>query len=400
MVAILQTIKLISSFKKAIMLVNSKPKQFFRRAILMFFLAISSSIVFAQVFTNKEVGKKNAVFIDSLKKSEYPYSLPILGAKATKAGYNLPYSAGVSINYFWQVSDLIIDNLKVGFNNGPMYNLDEIVRFDKAKTTASATTIRPDIWLFPFLNIYGIFGRAKASTEVGFGIWVPDSTNTPKQITSATSLVEFNTSTYGLGFTPTIGVGGGFLALDMNVAWTDVPQLSKPARSFIFGPRLGKNFKLKKPGSGVAVWAGAFRVQISSGTDGSLALSEVLPPGELGSKVDEGIAKVGTAQQQVDAWWASLTPPQQQNPVNEAKYNAANRALATAGEILAAADNAISTITTSTVQYSMDKRPKDPWNFIIGSQFQLNKHWMLRGEVGFLGSRTQIIAGVQYRFGL
>jgi len=370
--------------------------------MLMFFLAILSSTVFAQVFTNKEVGKKNAVFIDSLKKSEYPYSLPILGAKATKAGYNLPYSAGVSINYFWQVSDLIIDNLQVGFNNGPMYNLDEIVRFDKAKTTASATTVRPDIWLFPFLNIYGIFGRAKASTEVGFGVWVPDSTNTPKQITSATSLVEFNTSTYGIGFTPTIGVGGGFLALDMNVAWTDVPQLSKPARSFIFGPRLGKNFKLNpnKPEQTIAVWAGGFRVHISSGTDGSLALSEVLPADQLGSKVDEGIAKVGNAQQQVDAWWASLTPPQQQNPVNEAKYNAANRALATAGEILAAADNAISTITTSTVQYSMDKRPKDPWNFIIGSQYQLNKHWMLRGEVGFLGSRSQIIAGLQYRFGL
>src|SRR6478735_2643605 len=382
------------------MLDNCNPKHFFRKATLVFFLVILSSIVFSQVFTNKEVGQKNAVFIDSLKKSEYPYSLPILGKKAVKAGYNLPYSAGVSAQYFWQQSDLIIDNLSVGFNNGPMYNLDEIVRFNKARATASATTIRPDIWLFPFLNIYGILGRAKASTEVGFGVWVPDSTNTPKQIASATSLVEFNTSTYGIGFTPTIGVGGGFLALDMNVAWTDVPQLSKPARSFIFGPRLGKNFKLKKPESGIAFWAGAFRVQISSGTDGSLALSEVLPPGELGTKVDEGIAKVGNAQQQVDAWWASLTPPQQQNPVNEAKYNAANRALATAGEILAAADNAISTITTSTVQYSMDKRPKDPWNFIIGSQYQLNKHWMLRGEVGFLGSRSQIIAGVQYRFGL
>jgi len=384
------------------MLDNCKPKQLIRKTMLIFILATLSSIVFAQVFTNKEVGKKNAVFIDSLKKSEYPYSLPILGAKATKAGYNLPYSAGVSINYFWQVSDLIIDNLQVGFNNGPMYNLDEIVRFDKAKTTASATTIRPDIWLFPFLNIYGILGRAKASTEVGFGVWVPDSTNTPKQVTSATSLVEFNTSTYGIGFTPTIGVGGGFLALDMNVAWTDVPQLSKPARSFIFGPRLGKNFKLNlnKPEQTIAIWAGGFRVNISSGTDGSIALSEVLPADQLGGKVDEGIAKVGNAQQQVDAWWASLTPPQQQNPVNEAKYNAANRALATAGEILAAADNAISTVTTSTVQYSMDKRPKDPWNFIIGSQFQINKHWMLRGEVGFLGSRTQVITGVQWRFGL
>ena len=379
---------------------NFNPKAFLRKSTLMFFLAILSSTVFAQVFTNKEVGQKNAVFIDSLKKSEYPYSLPILGKKATKAGYNLPYSAGISAQYFWQESDLIIDNLSVGFNNGPMYNLDEIVRFNTARATASATTIRPDIWLFPFLNIYAILGKAKASTEVGFGIWVPDSTNTSHEITSASTLIEFNTSTYGIGFTPTIGVGGGFLALDMNVAWTDVPQLSKPARSFVFGPRLGKNFKLKKPESGIAVWVGAFRVQISSETNGSINLSEVLPPGELGSKVDEGIAKVGNAQQQIDTWWASLSPPQQQNPVNEAKYNAANRALARAGEILAAADNAVNTIGTSTVQYSMDKRPKDPWNFIVGSQYQLSKHFMLRGEYGFLGSRQQFLIGMQYRFGL
>jgi hypothetical protein len=367
--------------------------------LIVAFIAISPGVN-SQVFTNKEVGKKNAELVDSLKHSEYPYTLPILGAKATKAGYDLPYSAGISSQYFWQVSDIIIDNLNVGFNNGPMYNVDEIIRFDKARATASALTVRPDIWLFPFLDIYGIFGKAKASTEVGFGIWVPDSTNTPKQVLSANTLVEFNTNTYGFGFTPTIGIGGGFLALDMNVAWTDVPQLDKPAQSFIFGPRIGKNVKLKKPGETIALWVGGFRVHLSSETKGSIALSEVLPPGELGSKVNEGIAKVDNAQKQVDAWWASLSSGQQQNPVNEAKYNAANRALARAGEILAGANNAIGTISTSTVQYSMDKRPKDAWNFIIGSQFQLNKHWMVRGEVGFLASRTQVIAGLQYRFGL
>jgi hypothetical protein len=48
----------------------------------------------------------------------------------------------------------------------------------------------------------------------------------------------------------------------------------------------------------------------------------------------------------------------------------------------------------------MDKRPADKWNFIIGSQYQLNRHWMARGEFGFLGSRTQVTAGIQYRFGL
>ena len=160
-----------------------------------------------------------------------------------------------------------------------MYNLDEIVRFNKARATASALTVRPDIWLFPFLNIYGIFGKAQASTEVGFGVWVPDSTNTPKEIASASTLVEFNTSTYGIGFTPTIGVGGGFLALDMNVAWTDVPQLGKPARSFIFGPRLGKNFKLNKPEQTIAVWVGAFRVHLAREPSGSISLVRSITTG-------------------------------------------------------------------------------------------------------------------------
>ena len=40
------------------MLQNHKTKQFLRRVVLMFFFAILSSVVFAQVFTNKEVGQK------------------------------------------------------------------------------------------------------------------------------------------------------------------------------------------------------------------------------------------------------------------------------------------------------------------------------------------------------
>ncbi len=289
-------------------------------------VSISSS---AQVFTNKEVGKRNEQLADSLKKSDYSYALPIWGDKATKAGYSLPYSAGLSVQYFGQESSLIIDNLLVGFNNGTMYNLDGIVRFDESKSLASAVTVRPDVWLFPFLNVYGILGKAQASTDVNFGIWVPDSTGVEKEILKAGSTVDFNTTTFGLGITPTIGVGGGFLALDMNVAWVDVPQLSKPARSFVFGPRFGKNFKLKKPEQSVAIWVGGFRVSIASATNGSISLSEVLPEGgaEAGAKIDQAILKVGDAQVQVDTWWNDLSQQQQNNPVNKAKYESANAAL-------------------------------------------------------------------------
>ncbi|HRI59821.1 MAG TPA: hypothetical protein PK228_08860, partial [Saprospiraceae bacterium] len=211
------------------------------------FCILSFGQVTAQVYSNKVVGKKNEAVIDSLKNSEYPYALPIWGDKATKLGFDLPYSAGVSVQYFWQESDIIIEDLLVGFNNGPMYDLDGLVRFDEARATASAFTVRPDIWLFPFLNIYGIMGRSQASTAVGFGIWLTDSTNTDHEIVSYDTRVDFKATTMGFGITPTLGVGGGFLALDLNMSWTDVPQLQKPARTFVFGPRFGKNFKLKKP---------------------------------------------------------------------------------------------------------------------------------------------------------
>jgi hypothetical protein len=371
-----------------------------KRFILLFLCIMVSATTFAQVFSNKEVGKKNEDLIDSLKVAEYPYALPIWGEKATQKGFSLPYSAGVSAQYFWQESDLVIENLMVGFNGGQKFDLDGIVRFDEAKATASAFTVRPDVWLFPFLNIYGILGKAQASTAVGYSVWVPDSTNTDRQIFQAGSTVEFNTTTFGFGLTPTIGVGGGFLALDMNVAWTDVPQLSRPARSFVFGPRFGKNFKLKNESS-VALWVGGFRVNINSETDGSINLSEVLPPDlAVDEKIENGFVKVDEAQQQVDAWWNGLSQIEMNNPINKAKYDAANAALEKAGQFLVAADNAVNTISTSTVQYSMDKRPKDPWNFIVGGQYQFNKHWMLRAEAGFLGSRTQYMGGVQYRFGL
>ncbi|OOG70762.1 hypothetical protein [Algoriphagus sp. A40] len=360
---------------------------------------LTLGFVNAQVFSNKPVGEKQKRVIDSVKMAEYPYALPILGDKAAGAGFELPYSAGVSAQYFWQQSDIIIENIMVGFNNGQMYDVDEIIRFNKAVATASAVTVRPDIWLFPFLNIYGILGKSQASTEIGFGLWLPDGENNFTEVLSAGSLVEFNATTFGLGMTPTIGIGGGFMALDMNVAWTDVPQLAKPAKTFIFGPRFGKNFKMPNQ-KAVTVWVGGFRVHLSSETYGSIPLSEVFPEGSLGGRIDEGIEKVESAQIKVDTWWDGLSPVDQNNPINKAKYNKANDVLERASNILVAADGAISTIESSTVQYSMDKRPADMWNFIIGGQYQFSKHFMVRAEYGFLGSREQLITGVQYRFGL
>jgi hypothetical protein len=374
-----------------------------RMSKILLFVAIAFIAVnqlSAQVYTNKEVGKKNQQIADSLKKAEYPYILPIWGQKVTQKGYLLPYSAGLSVNYFGQKSDLIIDNLLVGFNNGPQYNLDEIVRFDKAVATANSINLRPDIWVFPFLNVYGIFGKAKTSTEIGAGLWLPDTSNTWHEITSFSTKANFEATTMGVGITPTIGVGGGWLAIDMNMAWTDISALEKPAFTFVFGPRLGKSFKLKKENSNIAIWVGGFRVKLASETSGSLNLAELFPLDELQIKVDNGFVKVADAQVQVDNWWESLSTTEQKNPVNKAKYETANRTITAAANVLTSVDGALNDEKETTVQYSLAKRPKDMWNFIIGSQYQMNRHFMLRVEYGFLASRQQLTMGLQYRFGL
>ncbi len=281
-----------------------------------------------------------------------------------------------------------------------MRDLSEVVRFNNAVSEASGWNIRPDIWLFPFLNVYGIFAQAKPSTTVDFSIYAPDADGNWNEVINLDSKANFDATTFGFGLTPTIGVGGGWMALDMNFTWSDISELDKPAFAFVFGPRFGKSFKLKKPESNIALWVGAFRLKINTGTKGSLQLNEIIETEGLQARVDGGIQKVTDSQAQVDAWWESLSPIEQNNPVNLAKYETANRALGAAGNFLTGLDNALNDENYATVQYSLDKRPKDMWNFVIGSQYQYNKNWMVRFEYGFLGSRNQIITGLQYRFGL
>jgi hypothetical protein len=367
--------------------------------LLAAFCVISVS-GFCQVYSNKEVGKKNAALIDSIKAKEYPYALPIWGQKVTERGYDLPYSAGLNINYLWQESKLVLNNLNVGFNNGQMINLDEIVRFNDATATANAVNFRPDIWLLPFLNVYGILGVAKTSTAIDAGIWVPGKDNEFSEVARFSTKANFDATVMGFGVTPTMGVGGGWIALDMNVAWTDVSALDKPVFTFVVGPRFGKTFKFKKPERNIAIWVGGFRVQFSSATNGSINLTELVPTDVLQGKVDAGISNVAAKQVAVDNWWAGLSNIEQNNPVNEAKYELANRTLNKAGNFFASMDAALNDGQAATIQYSLDKNLKDKWNFIVGSQFQLNKHFMIRAEYGFLGSRNQFLGGVQYRFGL
>ena len=64
-----------------------------------------------------------------------------------------------------------------------------------------------------------IFAKANTSTEINAGVWIPDTANVWQEVTAFSSTANFNATGIGFGVTPTMGVGGGWLALDMNVTW-------------------------------------------------------------------------------------------------------------------------------------------------------------------------------------
>ena len=353
----------------------------------------------AQNPANKIVGKKKVALADSLKTAHYPYIFPIWGQRVVNKGFNMPKSAGLSAQYLGQKSDILINNLMVGFNGGPLYKLDDIIRFNSAKSTTNGVNIRPDLWVFPFLNVYGILASSKTSTSIDAGVWLPDDSSW-KKVTDLKTKANFNATTFGFGLTPTVGVGGFFMALDVNFTWSDIAELEKPAFAFVFGPRFGKNIAFKNPNRTLALWAGGFRLSLNSGTSGSLNTSDLFPVDQWQANIDTGYMKVAGNQEKVDSWWEGLSPQEQKNPVNIAKHESANSVLARAGALLDAASQVVTNAGNATIQYSLDKKPKDMWNFILGAQFQYNRNWMLRVEYGFLGSRSQVIAGLQYRFDL
>ena len=330
---------------------------------------------------------------------EYPYLLPIWGKKVREKGFDLPYSAGISVNYLWQNSDILISNVSVGFNSGPLYNVDELIRFNSTSAESWGVNIRPDIWVLPFLNVYGILARAESRTQVDVSVDIPRIDENEELFSIQTS-PEFSSETAGFGLTPTIGVLGGWIAFDMNFTWTDVDKQERPVFAFIFDPRIGKTFQLAKPERNISVWVGGFRVKVNRDTKGSLPIGDVLPTEEWDARIDAGQQKVGEAQTELDMWWESLTPVEQANPVNKVKREANQAKIDLAARVLNAADNAVDNAGNSNLDYTLDKQQAKLWSMTLGSQFQLNKSWMLRAEYGFSSGRQQFFAGVQYRFGL
>lgn len=335
---------------------------------LLLIMFLFSSDLYGQGVTRK-LSKKQQSYVDSLKHVEYNYIFPILGQKAYKRGFDIPYPAGLMGNFIWMQQGIVIENMQLGIASEnvdmPLSPID-FIGFGTNTNTSYACNFRPDIWIFPFLNVYGLFGYGSSTTEV----------NLVEPIEMKSSVTQ-GMSTAGAGVMGAFGLGPLWLSVDANWTWTKPELLEDPVRVNILGLRLGKTFQFRNhPERNVAFWAGGMRARMSSSTFGEISMKDAIPQ-ETWDRVDEIVTNYNT-------WYYELDPLKKAIVDNTA-FPA----------IIEALDNAEG---NTVVRYGMDKRPEQEWNVVIGGQFQVNKHWQIRSEGGIIGDRKSFMISVNYRF--
>ncbi|MGB1003971.1 MAG: hypothetical protein ACPGVC_07075 [Salibacteraceae bacterium] len=312
---------------------------------------------------------KHQAYTDSLKNVNYDRKWPIWRAGAYKQGFDIPYPTGVMANFIWLDQGVLINNMKLGITTDsveiPTTPID-FIKFGDNRNTSFATNVRPDLWVFPFLNVYGLFGVDRSKTEVNLEFPI-----------SMKSVVDQGLTTAGFGVLAAGGIGPVWVSCDFNMTWNYPELLDEPTRVNVLGLRMGHSFVFKnRPDRNINIWVGGMRLNMQTETRGEIAMKDALPD-DTWDRRDEIVGNY------VD-WY--------ENEATPAQKIVADKTLTPIMERLAAADG------DAVVRYEMDKQTKEMWNGVIGGQFQFNKAWQFRTEFGVIGDRTSYLASINYRF--
>ena len=293
---------------------------------------------------------------DSLLKN-YDQIFPIWGKKVIEKGFDLPHPAGINLNYLYMDQGILISNLGLSTSDNPIQTTD-FIKFADNKSKVSSVNARFDLWLFPFLNVYSIFGQGRANTKVKLV--------EPIEFESG---VDQSAQYYGFGLTGAMGIKQNWLSFDINWTWANLEKLKDPVRGRVLGIRYGRTFKLSGK-KRFAVWVGTMNQKFETITEGSVLISEVMPP-EVRDRLQD---------YQNSGWYQELSPGRKEI-VNGIMDDVLNR------------------YDTAKINYRLDKKPADPWNLLLGANFELNKSWQIRAEAGMIG-RFSFLLNANYRFKL
>ena len=192
--------------------------------------------------------------------------IPIMGKKADKHNntYSLPFGAGFHAIYFDQKS--LASNLFLS-SDSTILTARADTLYQNTSAYEMKGTIRPNVWVFPFLNIYGIFGYTKGLISPKLVIPSVTIENIPIINTLAVdSTFEINDEigyvgpTYGIGATISFGYKFMFFMIDYNYSITNPSDFDENLESHFFSPKAGLFLGKETSEMFGALWLGAMYI--------------------------------------------------------------------------------------------------------------------------------------------
>ena len=322
--------------------------------------------------SSSEAGKE-----EKIGDYEWPYMFPVMGNVSTAKGYKLQLPFGVSVQYFYMGQKLVIPKVSISANDSEEYDVSDLVDLSPLTNKSGILSVRPNLWLFPFINIYAIAGFGHTNVEVPFnGIALPN-----KYIpVNKSIIIDQDGYMYGAGISVVGRVMSLFLNADLNHTNLKLENFTTPFPATVFSFRIGRNFQFKS-GRSFAMWVGGMGQFLTANTAGQILVSELAP--ELAdSAVELDAEKTANCELKGAKWVAKNDAYNDRECQKVARL--ADAAKGTAG---------------SEIGYDLEKKLSAVWNMTIGGAFAFNERWGVRGEIGFL-DKLGILIGFEYRLGI
>jgi hypothetical protein len=146
----------------------------------------------------------------------------------------LPRPWGIGLDFYTMDQDYDIEDLYFAF---PGISVGDPTKI-KVTNETQHFDIKGDVWLLPFLNVFGLVGRMDTDTIVDFS--EADVQGLPGNLSLGKLPFSFNGTVYGLGFTLAYGSETWFTSLTTAYTKTSTSgDLESTVNSLSVQPRIG-----------------------------------------------------------------------------------------------------------------------------------------------------------------
>jgi hypothetical protein len=201
--------------------------------------------------------------------------LPVLGKDACELGYVLPRPFGISAGYMHQDQPFDVGGI---FVNGIDVKTPGVAVVDEVQNEETTYTLRADVWILPFWNIYGILGRTSGQAigplTLDLEPVFPNLCRLPGNNCSVNTAfkLDYKADVRGYGTTIAGGYKDFFGMIDFNWTTADLDISLTDAKAKVISSRIGWNGKLGRF-TGV-LWVGVMYQDISQTLDLPLDIGE------------------------------------------------------------------------------------------------------------------------------